>query len=45
MFISTGTDEVSNEKSEAMPCGRVVGILQRNWRDYVVSLPDDIEVT
>ena len=27
-----------------MPCGRVVGVLQRNWRDYVASLPDDLEV-
>uniref|UniRef100_A0A8C6SZQ5 DIS3-like exonuclease 1 n=1 Tax=Neogobius melanostomus TaxID=47308 RepID=A0A8C6SZQ5_9GOBI len=25
--------------SQTMPTGRVVGILQRNWRDYVVTFP------
>ncbi|XP_072031507.1 LOW QUALITY PROTEIN: DIS3-like exonuclease 1 [Amphiura filiformis] len=40
---AAGSDDVGSEKSESMPCGRVVGILQRNWRDYVVSLPDDLE--
>lgn len=25
--------------TQAMPTGRVVGILQRNWRDYVVTFP------
>ena len=44
IIIFTESDDVSNEKSEAMPCGRVVGVLQRNWRDYVASLPDDLEV-
>ncbi|MED6257595.1 DIS3 mitotic control [Ataeniobius toweri] len=34
-------DEKSGDESEtkAMPTGRVVGILQRNWRDYVVTFP------
>ena len=27
-----------------MPTGRVVGVLQRNWRDYVASFSED-EVT
>lgn len=31
-----GTEDQS---SQAMPTGRVVGILQRNWRDYVVTFP------
>uniref|UniRef100_UPI003AACCDD1 DIS3-like exonuclease 1 isoform X2 n=1 Tax=Centroberyx gerrardi TaxID=166262 RepID=UPI003AACCDD1 len=26
-------------QSQPMPTGRVVGILQRNWRDYVVTFP------
>ncbi|XP_039996945.1 DIS3-like exonuclease 1 isoform X2 [Xiphias gladius] len=25
--------------SKALPTGRIVGILQRNWRDYVVTFP------
>ncbi|XP_045889168.1 DIS3-like exonuclease 1 [Micropterus dolomieu] len=34
-------DEKSGEENESkpMPTGRVVGILQRNWRDYVVTFP------
>ncbi|XP_030581044.1 DIS3-like exonuclease 1 isoform X1 [Archocentrus centrarchus] len=34
-------DEKSGEDSESapIPTGRVVGILQRNWRDYVVTFP------
>jgi hypothetical protein len=37
-------DDVSSETSNTekrVPSGRVVGILQRNWRDYVASLADD----
>uniref|UniRef100_A0A2K5SIV5 DIS3-like exonuclease 1 n=1 Tax=Cebus imitator TaxID=2715852 RepID=A0A2K5SIV5_CEBIM len=30
--------------SEPMPTGRVVGILQKNWRDYVVTFPSKEEV-
>uniref|UniRef100_A0A8C2P0Y5 DIS3-like exonuclease 1 n=1 Tax=Capra hircus TaxID=9925 RepID=A0A8C2P0Y5_CAPHI len=30
--------------SEPMPTGRVVGILQKNWRDYVVTFPSIEEV-
>ncbi|XP_005990163.1 DIS3-like exonuclease 1 isoform X1 [Latimeria chalumnae] len=32
-------------QSEPMPTGRVVGIIQRNWRDYVVTFPprEDIQ--
>ena len=40
----TDSDDGGSEKSAAMACGRVVGILQRNWRDYVVSLPEELEV-
>nr|XP_020441270.1 DIS3-like exonuclease 1 [Monopterus albus] len=34
-------EEKSGEDSESkpLPTGRVVGILQRNWRDYVVTFP------
>ncbi|XP_057344894.1 DIS3-like exonuclease 1 isoform X5 [Manis pentadactyla] len=38
-------DKVSGESpSEPMPTGRVVGILQKNWRDYVVTFPSREEV-
>ncbi|XP_074090539.1 DIS3-like exonuclease 1 [Macrotis lagotis] len=30
--------------SEPMPTGRVLGILQKNWRDYVVTFPSKEEV-
>nr|XP_045016823.1 DIS3-like exonuclease 1 [Jaculus jaculus] len=30
--------------SEPMPTGRVVGILQKNWRDYVVTFPSKEEI-
>ncbi|XP_067105156.1 DIS3-like exonuclease 1 isoform X1 [Osmerus mordax] len=34
-------EEGSGEEaqSQPMPTGRVVGVLQRNWRDYVVTFP------
>ncbi|KAA8579331.1 hypothetical protein FQN60_010671 [Etheostoma spectabile] len=35
-----GEDKTGEEgDSKPMPTGRVVGILQRNWRDYVVTFP------
>ncbi|XP_034471257.1 DIS3-like exonuclease 1 isoform X1 [Hippoglossus hippoglossus] len=43
--ISTLTEAQGEEKSgesgdsQPLPTGRVVGILQRNWRDYVVTFP------
>ncbi|XP_006920303.1 DIS3-like exonuclease 1 isoform X2 [Pteropus alecto] len=38
-------DKASGESpSEPMPTGRVVGILQKNWRDYVVTFPSKEEV-
>ncbi|KAE8618468.1 hypothetical protein XENTR_v10009392 [Xenopus tropicalis] len=40
------TDEKAvDAQAEVMPTGRVVGILQRNWRDYVATFPakEDIE--
>uniref|UniRef100_A0A8D0NN07 DIS3-like exonuclease 1 n=1 Tax=Sus scrofa TaxID=9823 RepID=A0A8D0NN07_PIG len=40
-----GDDKASGESpSEPMPTGRVVGILQKNWRDYVVTFPSKEEV-
>ncbi|XP_044620614.2 DIS3-like exonuclease 1 isoform X2 [Equus asinus] len=40
-----GDDKASGEPpSEPMPTGRVVGILQKNWRDYVVTFPSKEEV-
>ncbi|XP_055982896.1 DIS3-like exonuclease 1 [Sorex fumeus] len=40
-----GEDKASGEvPSEPMPTGRVVGILQKNWRDYVVTFPSREEV-
>ncbi|XP_060031688.1 DIS3-like exonuclease 1 [Erinaceus europaeus] len=42
---SDGDDRASGEApSEPMPTGRVVGILQKNWRDYVVTFPCREEV-
>ncbi|KAF6129713.1 DIS3 like exosome 3'-5' exoribonuclease [Phyllostomus discolor] len=38
-------DKATGESpSEPMPTGRVVGILQKNWRDYVVTFPSREEV-
>ncbi|KAM7155550.1 DIS3-like exonuclease 1 isoform 4-T4 [Molossus nigricans] len=38
-------DKATGESpSEPMPTGRVVGILQKNWRDYVVTFPSKEEV-
>ncbi|XP_069480367.1 DIS3-like exonuclease 1 isoform X2 [Ambystoma mexicanum] len=32
-----------DSQSESMPTGRVVGIIQKNWRDYVVTFPSKEE--
>ncbi|CAH3019970.1 unnamed protein product [Porites evermanni] len=32
------------EQSDVMPTGRVIGILQRNWRDYVASFDENEEL-
>ncbi|XP_068605162.1 DIS3-like exonuclease 1 [Brachionichthys hirsutus] len=39
--LAEGQEEMSGRENESkpMPTGRVVGILQRNWRDYVVTFP------
>ncbi|XP_034143266.1 DIS3-like exonuclease 1 isoform X2 [Esox lucius] len=39
--LTEGQGEEKGEESQGqpMPTGRVVGILQRNWRDYVVTFP------
>ncbi|CAJ1050140.1 DIS3-like exonuclease 1 [Xyrichtys novacula] len=43
MGLSEGQGEekggVEENQSQPLPTGRVVGILQRNWRDYVVTFP------
>ncbi|CAL8352466.1 unnamed protein product [Merluccius merluccius] len=42
MALSEGQGEdkpPESIQSQPMPTGRVVGILQRNWRDYVVTFP------
>ncbi|XP_034038766.1 LOW QUALITY PROTEIN: DIS3-like exonuclease 1 [Thalassophryne amazonica] len=45
--LSEGSGEDKSEEdgqSKPMPTGRVVGILQRNWRDYVVTFPSREEI-
>uniref|UniRef100_A0A4W3K1D2 DIS3-like exonuclease 1 n=1 Tax=Callorhinchus milii TaxID=7868 RepID=A0A4W3K1D2_CALMI len=41
------SEEKASEETEVepMPTGKVIGIIQRNWRDYVVSFPpkDDVQ--
>ncbi|KAF4091014.1 hypothetical protein AMELA_G00032240 [Ameiurus melas] len=34
-----GEEKGEDPQSQPMPTGRVVGIIQRNWRDYVVTFP------
>ncbi|MGH0151404.1 UNVERIFIED_CONTAM: hypothetical protein FKN15_039454 [Acipenser sinensis] len=42
---SEGEDRLAEElQSQPMPTGTVVGIIQRNWRDYVVTFPPKEEV-
>ncbi|KAK6476934.1 DIS3-like exonuclease 1 [Huso huso] len=42
---SEGEDRLAEElQSQTMPTGTVVGIIQRNWRDYVVTFPPKEEV-
>ncbi|MGH0140895.1 UNVERIFIED_CONTAM: hypothetical protein FKN15_049149 [Acipenser sinensis] len=42
---SEGEDRLAEElQSQPMPTGTVVGIVQRNWRDYVVTFPPKEEV-
>ena len=36
-----GKPSSGEEESDAMPTGRVVGVLQRNWRDYVASFAEN----
>lgn len=47
MALTEGQGEersLEDTQSQPMPTGRVVGILQRNWRDYVASFPPLEEV-
>uniref|UniRef100_A0A4W6CEB8 DIS3-like exonuclease 1 n=1 Tax=Lates calcarifer TaxID=8187 RepID=A0A4W6CEB8_LATCA len=34
-----GDEKSGEDESKPLPTGRVVGILQRHWRDYVVTFP------
>ena len=43
LFLDVGTED-SEDTRNTMPTGRVVGIVQRNWKDYVASFAKD-EVT
>ena len=46
-FMSTGDNEEGSSPDKGgnvMPTGRVVGILQRNWRDYVCAFAQNTEV-
>ena len=36
-----GADESREDQSDVMPTGRVVGVVQRNWRDYVASFAEN----
>ena len=36
-----GEDESREDQSDVMPTGRVVGVVQRNWRDYVASFAEN----
>ncbi|XP_027053645.1 DIS3-like exonuclease 1 isoform X2 [Pocillopora damicornis] len=38
-----GADESREDQSDVMPTGRVVGVVQRNWRDYVASFAENEE--
>ncbi|XP_051985516.1 DIS3-like exonuclease 1 [Xyrauchen texanus] len=47
MALTEGQGEERSQEdtqSQPMPTGRVVGVLQRNWRDYVASVPPLEEV-
>ncbi|XP_051561526.1 DIS3-like exonuclease 1 isoform X2 [Myxocyprinus asiaticus] len=47
MALTEGQGEERSQEdtqSQPMPTGRVVGVLQRNWREYVVSFPPLEEV-
>ena len=39
--FSLGKDESRGDQSDVMPTGRVVGVVQRNWRDYVASFAEN----
>lgn len=43
-FFLLDSSECGNEDSDVMPTGHVVGVLQRNWRDYVASFSEFEEV-
>ncbi|KAM4748024.1 DIS3-like exonuclease 1 [Rhinophrynus dorsalis] len=37
-------EKAVDTQNDVMPTGRVVGVLQRNWRDYVVTFPTKEEI-
>ena len=38
---SGNTGDLDEDMSEVLPTARVVGVLQRNWRDYVACFAED----
>nr|XP_054756295.1 DIS3-like exonuclease 1 [Lytechinus pictus] len=45
LALKSGDDKKEESISEVVPCGRVVGISERNWRDYVATFPERDEIT
>ena len=39
--LTSGKQSSGEEHTDVMPTGRVVGVLQRNWRDYVASFAEN----
>jgi hypothetical protein len=38
MYLLLGESVDTEEDGNISPTGRVLGVVQRNWRDYVVTL-------
>ena len=41
LTLEGDNNEESTSEANAMPTGHVVGVLQKNWRDYVCSFAED----
>lgn len=44
MYVLDEEIESNPEIAKKLPTGKVVGILERCWRNYVATLPDENEV-
>ncbi|XP_031571497.1 DIS3-like exonuclease 1 [Actinia tenebrosa] len=44
--LNTNEDTQDNERetSDVLPTGHVVGVLQRNWRDYMATFSEEIQI-